>query len=128
MEEKARREVEKGAKTDLFKLMEKKDRDRLSSGIWERALEDGDELAEKLIERALKAIAAAVASAQNIVDVEAIVLGGGMGTRFGERYLQKLEKRVHKNLFVDDRPPAFHVAKLGDLGGAIGASLLVAGK
>jgi hypothetical protein len=31
-----------------------------------------------------------------------------------------------KHLFIDDRPPAFHIAELGDLGGAIGASLLVA--
>jgi len=30
-----------------------------------------------------------------------------------------------KHLFVDDRPPAVKVAALGDLGGAIGASLLV---
>ena len=31
-----------------------------------------------------------------------------------------------KHLFVDERPPAVRVASLGDLGGAIGASLLVA--
>ena len=30
------------------------------------------------------------------------------------------------HLFVDTRPPAVHGATLGDLGGAIGASLLVA--
>ena len=29
---------------------------------------------------------------------------------------------MHPHLFVDDRPPAMHVAQLGDLGGAIGAS------
>jgi glucokinase len=29
------------------------------------------------------------------------------------------------HLFADDRPPEVHVAALGDLGGAIGASLLV---
>jgi SAM-dependent methyltransferase len=29
-----------------------------------------------------------------------------------------------QHLFVDERPPAFHVAELGDLGGAIGAALL----
>ena len=32
---------------------------------------------------------------------------------------------MHKHLFVDDRPPSFEVAQLGDLGGAIGAALLV---
>jgi glucokinase len=34
---------------------------------------------------------------------------------------------MRKHLFVDDRPPHMEVAELGDLGGAIGAALLVAG-
>jgi glucokinase len=29
------------------------------------------------------------------------------------------------HLFLDSRPPAVHVAGLGDLGGALGAALLV---
>jgi len=32
------------------------------------------------------------------------------------------------HLFVDERPPAVHVAALGDLGGAIGAALLASGQ
>ena len=39
MEAKARREHEDGRKTELFKIMKKHGRDRLTSGIWERALE-----------------------------------------------------------------------------------------
>ena len=58
MEDEARREHEDGKKTDLFKLMEKHGRDRLTSGIWERALDHGDELAEQLIERAIEALGA----------------------------------------------------------------------
>ena len=49
-----------------------------------------------------------------------------MGLRFGESHREQLEKEIHKHLFVDDRPPDFMIAELGDLGGAIGASLLVA--
>jgi hypothetical protein len=33
---------------------------------------------------------------------------------------------MDKHLFVNERPPTVRVASLGDLGGAIGASLLVA--
>ena len=47
MEAKARKEHEEGAKTDLFKIMTKHDRDRLTSGIWARALKAGDELAHR---------------------------------------------------------------------------------
>ncbi|HEX2371891.1 MAG TPA: ROK family protein [Solirubrobacterales bacterium] len=124
MEIEARREHDKGTKTDLFKIMKKKDHVRLTSGIWERALDDGDKLAEKLIDRAVKALAAGIASAVNLLDVEAVVIGGGLGVRFGEPYVKKISKQMHKHLFVDDNPPAMHVAQLGDFGGAIGASLL----
>jgi glucokinase len=124
MEIEARREHDKGTKTDLFKIMKKKEHVRLTSGIWERAIDDGDKLAEKLIDRAVKALAAGIASAVNLLDVEAVIIGGGLGVRFGEPYVQKIEKRMIKHLFVDDNPPAMHVAALGDFGGAIGASLL----
>src|SRR3954452_12080909 len=72
MEGRARKAVdEDGAKTVLFKIMEDKERDRLTSGIWARAVERGDELAVGLLEEAVDAIGVAVASACNILDVEA---------------------------------------------------------
>jgi glucokinase len=126
MEAEARRQHEEGIKTDLFKLMRKHDRDRLTSGIWERALDHGDDLAEKLIDRAIEALGTGIASAVNLLDPEAVILGGGLGVRFGDRYMEPLTKEMAKHLFVDERPPAVRVASLGDLGGAIGASLLFA--
>jgi len=126
MEAEARRRHEDGEKTDLFKLMEKHDKPRLTSGIWERALDHGDHLAETLIDRAIEALGTGVASAVNLLDPEAIIIGGGLGVRFGDRYMEPLMKEMSKHLFVDERPPAVRVASLGDLGGAVGASLLVA--
>jgi glucokinase len=125
MELKARDEVKKGAKTKLFKIMEERGRDRLSSGVWDRALKQGDYLANHLMDRAVKALAAGIASAVNLLDPEAVVLGGGMGSRFGDKYFPRVQARMHRHLFVDDNPPAMHVAALGDYGGAIGASLLI---
>jgi glucokinase len=125
MEEEARRRHDEGEKTDLFKLMEKHGKPRLTSGIWERALDHEDKLAEELIERAVEALGTGIASAINLIDVEAVILGGGLGIRFGERYMEALTKEMCHHLFVDNRPPAVCVASLGDLGGAIGASLLV---
>lgn len=124
MEIHARKEHEDGKKTDLFKIMEHKGHDRLTSSIWEHALKDGDKLAEHLIDRAVKALATGIASAVNLLDVEAVVIGGGLGVRFGDPYVKKIAKHMHKHLFVDDNPPAMHVVELGDFGGAIGASLL----
>ncbi len=127
MEAEARRQHEEGHKTDLFKLMHKHGKPRLTSGIWERALDHGDHLAEKLIQRAIEALGTGIASAVNLLDTEAVVLGGGLGTRFGERLMEPLTEEMDKHLFVAERPPALRVASLGDLGGAIGASLLVSG-
>jgi glucokinase len=125
MEAEARREHEEGEKTDLFKLMEKHGKPRLTSGIWERAIDHGDDLAMKLIDRAIEALGTGIASAVNLLDPEAVIVGGGLGIRFGERYMEALTGEMGKHLFVDERPPAVRVASLGDLGGAIGASLLV---
>jgi glucokinase len=127
MEAEARRQHEEGVKTDLFKLMHKHEKPRLTSGIWERALDHGDPLAEKLIERAIEALGTGVASAVNLLDPEAVIFGGGLGIRFAERFMEPLTQEMGKHLFVDERPPAVRVASLGDLGGAIGASLLVSG-
>jgi glucokinase len=119
MEAEARRQHEEGVKTDLFKLMRKHERDRLTSGIWERAIDANDHLAEDLIHRAIEALGTGIAP-------EAVIVGGGLGVRFGERYMEPLTKEMGKHLFVDERPPAVRVVELGDLGGAIGASLLFA--
>jgi glucokinase len=125
MEIKARKEVQRGAKTDLFKIMEEHGRDRLTSGIWERALKHGDDLATRLIDRAVKALGVGIASSVNLIDPDAVIIGGGLGERLGDKYVKRIAHGMHPHLFVDDRPPEMRLAALGDLGGAIGAALLV---
>jgi glucokinase len=128
MEEHARRLMEKGRKTDLFKLMKERERTRLTSGVWARALEHGDKLAQQIIDRAVAALGAGVASAVNLLDVEGVIIGGGLGVRLGHPYAKRIAEAMQPHLFIDSRPPHVHVAALGDLGGAIGASLLVRGE
>lgn len=125
MERRARKRHGKGEKTDLFKIMAKRGRDRLSSGVWQRALKHGDPLASDLIDEALDALGAGIASAVNLLDVEAVVIGGGMGIRLGEPYVRRIRAEMTPHLFVDADPPPVLLAELGDLGGAIGASLLM---
>jgi glucokinase len=112
-------------KTDLFKLMREHERERLTSGIWARALDRHDELATEIVDRAVRALGAGIASAVNLLDVEAVVIGGGLGVRLGDSYAKRIARAMHPHLFADNRPPDVHVAALGDLGGAIGAALLV---
>ncbi len=128
MEEQARKMVAKGRKTKLFELMEERGRTRLTSGVWARALEHKDRLAQHIIDRAVGALGAGVASAVNLVDVEGVIVGGGLGVRLGHPYAKRIAEAMQPHLFADDRPPHVHVAALGDLGGAIGAALLAEGK
>ena len=104
------------------------DRDRLTSGIWARALKAEDPLAKELIDRAVEALGAGVASAVNLLDVEAVIIGGGLGVRFGEPYVKRIRKAMMPHLFSDKKPPAIDVAALGDLGGGIGAALLASNR
>jgi glucokinase len=128
MELRARKLHDDGRKTVLFKIMEERGRPRLTSGVWKRALDREDELAHELIDRALRALGAGVASCCNVLDVEAVVIGGGLGLKLGEPYAERLRGEMLPHLFADERPPAIRLAALGDLGGAIGAALLASRK
>ena len=123
MERRARELHAKGEHTELFKLARKRGRERLTSGVWAAALERDDPLATKLIGRAVQALGAGVASVDNVLDVEVIILGGGLGVRLGRPYADRIAAEMLPHLF-HHRPPPVVVAELGDLGGAIGASLL----
>src|SRR3712207_2920719 len=125
MEARARKALDEGQKTSLFKIMEKRGRRRLTSGVFARALDDGDALASSLIDRAVEALGAGIASAVNLLDVEAVIIGGGLGLRLGQPYVERIGHEMLPHLFSDDRPPALHLAALGDLGGAVGAAMLV---
>jgi glucokinase len=124
MERKARKAVLRGEKTVLFELMQRKGRPRLTSSIWDKALREGDALATWLIERAVRMLGAGIASAINLLDVEAVILGGGLGTRLGTEYARRIHEAMHPHIFVPERQPPVLVAELGELSGAIGAALL----
>ena len=72
----------------------------------------------------MRALGAGVASVCNVLDVEAVVIGGGLGLKLGEPYAERLSVAMEPHLFASERPPAIRLAALGDLGGAIGAALL----
>jgi glucokinase len=124
LEARARRRVEKGSKTDLFTLMKEHKRTRLTSAIWFHALERKDKVATKLIDEAIVALGAGIGSAVNLLDVEAVIIGGGLGVRFGEPFAKRIATAMQPHLFNDTNPPDVKVAALGDLGGALGAALL----
>jgi glucokinase len=123
LEARARREARR-RETVLFDLMRKRGRDRLTSGVWLRALDAGDEVARELLDEAVAALGVGIGSAVTLLDVEAVVIGGGLGERLGPRWLKRIEKQARLHTFFR-HAPVYRLAELGDMGGAIGASLLV---
>jgi glucokinase len=127
MEQAARHHVENGHKTRLFEIMERKGRDRLTSSVIADALDQGDQFTIGLIDAAVEALGLALANANNLLDLEAIIVGGGLADRLGEPFVRRVEQAMGENLRIPERPPAVMQTELGDLSGAVGATVLAAG-
>jgi glucokinase len=127
MEARARELVKKGRRTVLFKLQEKRGKPRVTSGVWLEAMEKGDRIANTLIDEAVWALGLVLASAQNLLDLEAIVIGGGLGDRLGPPFVERIGEEMRTQLFVPERPPALLGSELKDLSGAVGAGALAGG-
>ncbi len=122
LEQRARRESRK-RKTILFDLQHKRGRESLTSGVWLRALDAGDAVATELLDEAVEALGVAIGSAVTLLDVERVVMGGGLGERLGAAG-SRGSRRPRGGTRSSGEPPAYALAELGDMGGAIGASLL----
>lgn len=127
MEAHARHLVKQGHKTELFDIMEKRGRTRLSSGVWAAALEKKDKMAVALVDDAVRALAVGLASVQNLLALEAIVIGGGLGDRLGPPFVERIREEMQPLLFVPDHPPTLLSSEFGDLAGAVGAAVLAGG-
>jgi glucokinase len=126
MERKARAAAAAGRPTELLAIQERQGRPRMTSGVWKAALDAGDPLAHELIERAVQALATAIASAVNLVDVQAVLIGGGLGDKLGEPFVRRIETAMIPHLFLRPSPVRVLPGALGDYAGATGAALLVA--
>lgn len=123
MERRARELDAKGKDTVLVELARAR---RMTSGVFVRALAAGDPVAVELIDDAVAALGAAIASAVALLDLPLVVIGGGLADRLGPAFVSRVEQAVKVELFPKN--PALRVVpgELGDRGGAIGAALMAA--
>jgi glucokinase len=121
MEARARARHRAGEETALVDLVGER---RMKSSTWQKAREMADPMTLSILDEAADALAAALAGAIALVDIEVVVLGGGMAARLGESFRADLESRLDDRVFAGTTAPV-RAAALGDMAGAIGASLLV---
>jgi glucokinase len=125
LERTARAASAAGRPTELLAIQQRLRRPRMSSGVWKAALDAGDPLAHELIDRAVEALGAAIASAVNLVDVQAVLIGGGLGDKLGEPFVRRIEAAMIPNLFLAPSQLVVRLGELGDYAGAMGAALLL---
>jgi glucokinase len=125
LERAARAAAAAGRPTELLAIQRRLKRPRMTSGVWKAALDAGDPLAHELIDRAVEALGAAIASAVNLVDVDAVLVGGGLGDKLGEPFVRRVETAMIPHLFLPPAQVEVRLGELGDYAGATGAALLL---
>jgi glucokinase len=123
MERRARELEAKGQDTVLVELAKAK---RMTSSVWAKALAAGDQVAVDLVDEAVSALGRAIAGAVLILDLELVVVGGGLADRLGPAFVGRIEQAVRSEVFGGSKVRVVP-AELGDRAGAIGAGLRVDG-
>lgn len=116
-----KKEIKKGKKTILTKLLNKKS-DRIKSRFLRKALQLHDALTIKILSAAAEQLGIACISIRHIFDPEMIVLGGGVMEACGDFILPIVRKTVQKDRFFSDSEDCeIAVSKLGDDAIVLGA-------
>jgi glucokinase len=123
MERRARELEAKGKDTALVELAKTK---RMTSSVWAKALAAGDQVAINLVDDAVGALGRAIAAVIMTLDLELVVVGGGLADRLGAAFVGRIEQAVRSELFAGGSPVRVVPAELGDRAGAVGAALLAA--
>ena len=105
--------------------MKKKGKPRLASGVWDKGAEDKrQDGAQAHRPRHLGA-----RRGHRICGEpdgrQAVIIGGGLGIRLGQPFVDDIRDAMMPNLIKPQDPPVVLLAELGDMGGALGAALLV---
>lgn len=124
MERTVRLAAEAGRPTAMLDIAAAAGKQRLTAKVWSRALDDGDPLAVAVFAEAVAAVGAGIAAAVNLLDLDTVVLGGGLTERFGKRLTGRVLAATRAHLLVADKPLRVAVAELGDDSGMVGAAAL----
>lgn len=120
----AERAVAAGRESILFSIVESRGATSVTAGAIQEALDKGDTLVADLLDQAISALGAGIASAVNLLDVHAVVVGGALADHLGPPFLRQVDASMRPHLFL--QPPRIDLrpAELGEAAGALGAALM----
>ena len=99
---------------------------RMTSKIWADALEARDPVALELIDGAVGALGVAAANAVTLLDLDMMIVGGGLADRLGPTFVGRIEQSAREQIFAHGSQARVVPAALGDQSGALGAALMAA--
>jgi glucokinase len=120
--------MEDGQKTELHDLCDG-DTTRIRSRMIAEAYRDGDKLVRAVINQSCEYLGLGAANLINILNPQAVILGGGVIEALGDRILPRIRKAAWSHVIgpTDERVRILD-SGLGDDAGIIGAALAAAGK
>ena len=126
IERDVRRAIKKGVPSDALKLMKKKGRAELSSGIIAKLLERHDPALHKVFAEAQRALGRFAANLINALDPEVLVFGGGIAERLGETFVAPIRAVAQSHLLSKRDLDKVRVVatQLGETAPIIGAAHL----
>ena len=127
MENAVDRAIAAGSDTIVPTLVEEQGKRHMTSGVVRDALAKGDPLIADLVDEAIDALGAGIASAVNLLDVERVVIGGGLADKLGPPFIHRIESAMRPSLFLVPSRVEVRPAELGEAGGALGAALIARG-
>ncbi len=98
----------------------------ITSGDIRAALDAGDALTLRILGEVQEVLGLLIASVVNLLDPEAIILGGGLTQSLGQPFVQAVSVAAYANFFLADpeRRVKIAAAALGDDATVLGASVL----
>lgn len=124
IEREIRAGIASGRESLVPEIMAEMKREDMSSSVIAAALEKGDALTQEVVARAEYYMGLLVANVVNLLDPEAVVLGGGVIDRLGAGYIEPVRETAEQ--YYLNQQGRVHVvgSRLGDESGALGAAIL----
>jgi glucokinase len=127
MTESARALAATGRRTRLFDIQAEKGKAQATSGVWSAAIAEGDPVATEVLAEAVAALGLGVASVWNLLDLERVVLGGGMAGKLGPYLAEAVAEAARPHAVRAIGADQVVAAVLGDDAGVVGAAEAVRG-
>lgn len=116
--------AEAGWETSLFDIRDAEGKTKLTSKVWSEALDTEDALATKLFDTAVEMLGVAIGSTVNLLDLDRVVVGGGLAEKLGQNLADRLYAAAAPWMLQPNPDLQFVVSELEDDAGVVGAAVL----